>query len=185
MVSTSGRSGPRATSSGRSEAGVSLVGTISVVVIIGAMALFAMRISPTVVPSGVAPANSARTGSLPNGLTSGSSLATVTACRSDYLILTDALTTYRSLFGATPPSGRAWATTGGTALLRAWPTMPAISFVWNGTLLMVVPATGVASRGSPGTRSPPTGCCAVVERSLDLVDVRAMKRTAANGRFYA
>jgi hypothetical protein len=127
-----------------------------VVLILGVMAIFAMRSTPTV----ILPRTPQTAGATSMTATSGSSLATAAACRADYLTLAVALAAYRSIDGVTPPPGRTWATSGSAALIHSWPRLSGFSFSWNGTVLSVEPDTGVASHGDFGTSAPPTGCYA-------------------------
>jgi len=156
MMSLPSRIFQSASRSGRSEAGVSLVGSLSVVLILGVMAVFAMSGTPTV----ILPSTSSTTAATPMVPASGSSLATVTACRADYLTLAVALAAYRNLDGVTPPAGRTWVTSGSAALIHSWPKLSGFTFSWNGALLSVLPDAGVASHGGYGTSAPATGCYA-------------------------
>lgn len=160
MMSSRSRSDSSASRSERAEAGVSLVGMISVLLILAVMAVFAMRSTPTVMSPRASPANQSSPDAMSRIPTSGSSLATVAACRADYLTLAMALAAYRSIDGVSPPAGRTWATTGSAALIHNWPKLSGFAFSWNGTLLSVVPIAGTASHGSLGTSTPPTGCYA-------------------------
>ncbi len=156
MMSHRRRSYPTGSPSGRSEAGVSLIATLSVVLILGVMVVFAMSSTPTA----ILPRISQTAGVTSVIPTSGSSLATVAACRADYLTLAVALAAYRSIDGVAPPPGRTWATSGNAALIHSWPRLSGFSFSWNGALLSVEPEKGVASHGGFGTSTPPTGCFA-------------------------
>lgn len=143
------------------EQGFSLLGTLSVVLILGVLAMIALASSPSL----NRPTSTGSVGhetTVPSSPASGASLATMLACKSDFLSLTLAVQEYRATTGVNPPSGTLWATSppSGAALIQAWPTVNGYTFVWNGSNLSVVPKKGRSSSGNFGTSSPPTGCFA-------------------------
>ena len=145
----------------RTEEGFSLLGTLSVVLILGVLAMIALTSAPS--PSSPSPSGSAgRATTLPSSPASGASLATMLACKTDFLSLTLAVEDYLAANGVNPPAGTTWATrpTNGGALIQSWPVINGFTFVWNGSKLSVVPKKGLSSTGSFGTSSPPTGCFA-------------------------
>lgn len=85
------------------------------------------------------------------------------ACTADFATVNTAIGAYRSINGAPPPAGRAWATSraNGGPFLQSWPDMPpGYSLTWDGVRLSVVPPTGLVSHASAGRRSPVSGCYA-------------------------
>lgn len=96
-------------------------------------------------------------------LSSTAAAAATATCLTDYQTVNGALDTYTSLYGFHPAAGTAWATSGaaGVTLIQSWPSDPGyFAITWNGNQLVVTPAHGAVSDGSPGTPSPPTGCYA-------------------------
>lgn len=138
-----------------------MIGTLSVVLILGVLVMIAMSSTP----SPVAPSDSNPNGhgvTVPNSPAGGASLATLMACKTDFVSLTLAIENYRAANGAKPPSGTSWATksTNAGALIQSWPSIAGFSFVWNGSQLSVIPKKGLPATASFGTSSPPTGCFA-------------------------
>jgi hypothetical protein len=93
----------------------------------------------------------------------GAQEAAVSACQANYQAIEAALADYRTLNGASPAAGTAWATTSvnGGPILQVWPQSALYySITWNGAQLSVIPVRGAASHGSDGTSSPKSGCFA-------------------------
>jgi hypothetical protein len=131
-----------------------------VVVILGIIVAIVLMNGPVTPPTS---SGDGTTTTTPQSVASGASEATLAACEANFAAVSSALAGYRALNGASPPSGAAWATSSanGGPFLAAWPTdVNFYTIVWNGSTLTVVPGTGVASRGSFGTRTPRTGCYA-------------------------
>jgi hypothetical protein len=145
-----------------SESGVGMVATLAVVVILGVIVTIAISNGPS------SPQTS---GGTPGGTTTTTSVksigteareAAVSSCLGNYATVNAALATYKTLENSAPPAGTAWATSSADgALLESWPTdAPYYVISWNGVTLNVTPRKGVASRGTEGTSTPPTGCYA-------------------------
>jgi hypothetical protein len=142
-----------------------MVSTLAVVVILGI-------IVTVVISNGSSGPPSAKVGGSPVGTTTTTSIksigsdATATAvsvCLASYSEVDAALTYYKTLNGASPPAGTAWATTvtGGGALIESWPSgAPYYAITWNGVELSVTPEHGAPSHGTSGESSPRTGCYA-------------------------
>ena len=149
-------------------AGVSLVGMLVSLIILGILAYVAVNFLvspsatvPVVTGTSTAPSATPTTG---QPLSSVLHLAVVTACRADFTSVETAISDYRAVSGANPPSGTAWATAtlSGGPFLQSWPTgNGAYAIGWNGANVVVTPRSGVASVGNVGTPTPPTGCYAV------------------------
>jgi hypothetical protein len=136
-----------------------LIGTLSVVLILGVLAMIAMSSTP----SPVVPSNPNGHGvTVPNSPAGGASLAATMACKTDFVSLTLAIENYLTANGAKPPNGTSWATKSTTTgpLLQSWPSIAGFSFVWNGSQLSVIPKKGLPATANFGTSSPPTGCFA-------------------------
>ncbi|NNN00441.1 MAG: hypothetical protein HKL86_01255 [Acidimicrobiaceae bacterium] len=143
-----------------SDRGASLIGLLSVVLILGVLAVIVLSSSPS-----SPPLTSKSTGpglTAPNSPSSGASLASLTACKTDFLALSLAVTNFRALNGANPPRGTSWATTPAAsgAIMQSWPSLVGFSFTWTGSTINVVPKHGVPSMGDYGSAAPPTGCYA-------------------------
>jgi hypothetical protein len=146
-----------------SESGVGMVATLAVVVILGVIVTIAVSKGPS------SPQTSDRTPAGTTTSTSAKSIGTeaneaaVSSCLGNYATVSAALATYKTLENSSPPAGAAWATSSGDggALLESWPTdAPYYVISWNGVTLNVTPRKGVASHGTEGTSTPPTGCYA-------------------------
>jgi hypothetical protein len=98
----------------------------------------------------------------PTNIAGPAQQAAVSTCRSDFDSVNAALQAFRTLNGALPPAGTAWATaaTQGGPYFSAWPSSSTFTIEWNGSVLSVVPNVGTPSSGSSGTSAPPTGCFA-------------------------
>jgi hypothetical protein len=147
------------------EDGVAMLGILLTVIILGVMVVIMLK------TLGGTPSTTGTTTTVP-GVTvttapttpaNGAQEAAVTACEANYQALETALGDYESLNGSSPPAGETWATaaTNGGPYLQDWPeTATYYRITWNGTLLSVIPAKGVASHGSDGSSSPKSGCFA-------------------------
>ena len=148
----------------RDERGFALVATLLVVVILGVLATIVLTLqSPSTTSGTGATTPPGTTSTPPKSVAGGADLAARVACESDYLSITTALSDYRTLNGAWPGPGTSWATssTRGGPFLQVWPSEQRyFSITWNGNVLSVVPAQGVASHSNAGTSSPKTGCFA-------------------------
>ncbi len=145
-----------------SESGVSLVGLLLVVVILGAMA--GIAISQTTGSSpGTGHADTTSPSTAPQDIGSDAGAASLASCEANFATVESAVSTYLALNGTEPPAGTSWATSGANGpILDAWPQVPAeYTISWNGAVLSVVPVHGAASHGSYGTASARTGCFAV------------------------
>lgn len=135
-----------------------LIGSILILAIVAAVVITKLQ-SPIAAPQ-VRNGNPGVT--TPISPSSGASVASTTACKADFLTLTAAVQTYRTLNGGLPPKGTSWATGSSSSgnLLQSWPRISGLTFTWNGSTVNVVPAKGTASVGTFGTSTPPTGCFA-------------------------
>ena len=146
----------------RGDDGASMLGVLSVVVILGLLVVIPLSLnlgSSTTTTS----APGATTTTAPRTIARGASEAAVAACRADFETIDQAIASYRALNGSYPPSGTSWATssTAGGPYLQSWPIVATRwSFAWNGATLSVVPTHGVASHGSFVTTVAKDGCFA-------------------------
>ena len=151
---------PRPWASG--EEGVTMIGLLTVLLILGVLAAIAMsRLSglpSTTTATTIEPGSAATSPAL--GATPNAAL--VAACEADFRAIEVAIDSYRAINGSAPPAGTAWTQESslGIRYLMAWPSDPHFSISWDGAQLSVVPALGTASRGSMGSSSPPSGCYA-------------------------
>jgi hypothetical protein len=146
-----------------SENGVGMVATLAVVVILGVIVTIAISSGPSSPKTSGGSAAGTTTTTTVKSIGTEANEAAVSSCLGNYAAVTAALATYRTLESSAPPAGTAWATSSanGGALLESWPTdAPYYVITWNGVTLNVTPRKGVASRGTPGTSTPPTGCYA-------------------------
>ena len=147
-----------------SERGVGMVSTLAVVVILGIIVTVVISNGPSGPKStlkGSAGGTTTTTGikSIGNEATASA----ISACLASYTEVNTALTYYKTLNGASPPAGTAWATTStsGSALIESWPSgEPYYTITWNGVEFTVIPKRGTPSHDSAGTSSPATGCYA-------------------------
>ena len=148
----------------RDDRGFAVVATLLVVVLLGVLATIVLTLqSPSTTSGTGATTPLGTTSALPKSVGGGADLAARVACESDYLSIMTALSAYRTLNGVWPSLGASWATssTHGGPFLQAWPSDKRyFSITWNGNVLSVVPAQGVASHSNAGTSSPKTGCFA-------------------------
>jgi hypothetical protein len=141
-----------------------MVSTLAVVVILGVIVTVVISNGPsgpksTVGGSVVGTTTTTSVKSIGNDATASA----ISACLANYTEVNTALTYYRTLNGASPPAGTAWATstTNGSALIDSWPSgLPRYRITWNGVQLGVIPQHGASSHGTAGVSSPPTGCYA-------------------------
>lgn len=148
-----------------SEYGVAMIGMLIVIVILGILAaiVLSQQGSPTPQDIGGATYPGAGATSIPQSVASGARLGAIAACKADFDSVASALETYRAVNNVDPGTGTAWATSAtlGGPYLESWPSGAGhYSITWDGWILSVVPAKGVASHGSCGTSSPVTGCYA-------------------------
>lgn len=142
-----------------------MISTLAVVVILGVIATIAISngpSSPKTTPTGGVAAGTTTTTTV-KSIGTEANEAAVSSCLGNFATVSAALATYKSLESSAPPAGTTWATTStnGGALLQSWPTdAPYYAITWNGVTLSVIPKRGVASHGTQGTSSPPTGCYA-------------------------
>jgi hypothetical protein len=141
------------------EGASSLLGILTVVLLLGGIAAFAVTQVPT---AGI---GTTTTSNGPGGVTQTTSLPSssvlVAECVYDYATVAAALSDYETLNGAPPRAGTSWATstTAPGPYVQSWPQGEGrFAIRWNGTSLVVVPARGAASVGSSGATSPPSGC---------------------------
>jgi type II secretory pathway pseudopilin PulG len=148
----------------RSESGVAMLSTLVVVVILGVLVTVVLSNSPGSKSKGGSNSSTQTTiTTTPKSIGTEAQLAAVSGCEANYTSVVTAVQTYSAENGSPPPAGTAWATStsGGGPFIASWPADPKYySIVWNGVSVVVVPAKGVASHGSQGTSSPPTGCYA-------------------------
>jgi hypothetical protein len=153
----------RGTSRRRPEDGVAMVSTLAVVIILGIIVTIVISNGPsgpkTTVGGSVVTTTTITVKTVGNDTTA----AAISACLASYSEVNTALSYYKTLNGASPPAGTAWATstTNGSALIDSWPSgAPNYSVSWNGVELTVTPRRGTPSHGTSGSSSPPTGCYA-------------------------
>lgn len=101
---------------------------------------------------------------VPSNAANAGRFAAAASCKADFVVLSAAVSTYRTLNGSNPPAGTAWATSSSNSgpFMQSWPADPQFfTLTWNGSELSVVPVHGVTSHGSLGTSAPATGCFAL------------------------
>lgn len=146
------------------DGGFTLVATLIVVVILAILATVVftqLSTSPTS-PGNTIPGTGGTT--IPSNPANAGRLAAAASCKADFVVLTSAVATYRTLNGSNPPAGTAWATSSANngPFMQSWPTDPQyFTLAWNGSELSVVPSHGTASHGTLGTAAPATGCFAL------------------------
>lgn len=147
-----------------SERGVGMVSTLAVVVILGVLVTVVISNGPgPKSPGAGGSAAGTTTTTSVKSIGSDAKASAISACLASYTEVNSALTYYKTLNGALPSAGTAWATSSasGSALIQSWPTgAPNYRITWNGVELIVIPHRGTASRGTSGTSTPPTGCYA-------------------------
>lgn len=148
-----------------SEYGVAMIGMLIVIVILGVLAaiVLSQQSGPTPQDIGGATRPGTAATTIPRSVASGARLSAIAACKDDFETVATALETYRTVNNVDPGAGTAWATSPalGGPFLESWPSGAGhYSITWDGSMLSVVPANGVASHGSFGTSSPVTGCYA-------------------------
>jgi hypothetical protein len=146
----------------RSESGVAMLSTLVVVIILGVLVTVVLSNSPGSKSTGGSSSQTTTT-LTPKSIGTEAQLAAVSGCEANYTSVATAVSTYSAENGSPPPAGTAWATStsSGGPFIESWPADPKYySITWNGVSVSVVPAKGVASHGSQGTSSPPTGCYA-------------------------
>jgi hypothetical protein len=149
------------------ENGVAMIGTLAVVIILGILVSIVLASNHTATPSTTVGTTSsgaaATTTTVPQSVGSAAQQAAVATCQFDYEAIEAALMNYKTLNGANPAEGTAWATSSakGGPYMQSWPDgRPYYTLQWNGTTLNVVPSRGTSSHGSIGTSTPVTGCFA-------------------------
>ena len=139
-----------------------MVATLVAIIILGvAAAAFLSQASPSPSTSAGTSGTPGATTTAPSSVGGGADIAAQSACLVDFRSITSALSDYRTLNGVLPDPGIAWATSTehGGPFITTWPAQPRyFTLTWNGTVLSVHPARGVASHGTAGSSSPPTGC---------------------------
>ncbi len=139
-----------------------MVSTLVTIIVLGVIAGVVVSESSHSKPS-TSLSGSTTTSTSPQSIGTDAQLAAVSGCQANFAIIAAAIQTYSAETGSPPPAGAAWATSSanGGPILQSWPTDPAYySITWNGVSEIVTPKKGVASHGSMGTSSPPTGCYA-------------------------
>ena len=146
----------------RGDGGVSTIGLLSVILILGVLVAIPLSLnlgsssSTTTVPG-------VTTTTAPKTIAGAATEAAVAACQGDFESILQAVDTYRALNGSDPPAGVSWASarTNGGPYLQTWPSVTTRwTFTWNGVVLSVVPSHGAPARGSYGVRATKTGCYA-------------------------
>jgi hypothetical protein len=141
-----------------------MIATLAVVVILGVLVTVVISNGyPSAPSTGVGGSGSGTTTTSVKSIGTEAKEAAVSSCLASYATVSAALATYKTLESSDPPSGTAWATssTNGETLLQSWPVgAPYYVLTWNGAALSAIPRRGVASHGTEGTSSPPTGCYA-------------------------
>jgi hypothetical protein len=150
-----------------SECGVGMISTLAVVVILGVLVTIVIAnggtpSTPQTSLTGTSGAGTSGTTTTTGPKTVGNDakVAALESCVTNFAIIESAISAYQSLQGATPPAGSAWATSASSGpILHSWPSDPPYyTLSWNGHVLSAIPEHGVASHGTTGTTSPPTGC---------------------------
>lgn len=140
-----------------------MLSTLVVVVILGVIVTIAISNGPSSPKSTGGSAAGTTTTTSVKSIGTEANEAAVASCLGNFATVSAALATYKTLETSAPPAGTAWATSSATggALLESWPTdAPYYVITWNGVTLNVIPKRGVASHGTQGTSTPPTGCYA-------------------------
>jgi hypothetical protein len=147
----------------REENGVAMVSTLVTIIVLGVIAGVVVAESSHSKPS--PPSHLAgsptTTSTAAPSIGTDTQVAAVSGCEANFSTIATALQAYSAVNGSSPPAGTAWATssTRGGPFLQSWPTDPEYySITWNGVIESVIPKRGVASHGTMGTTSPPTGC---------------------------
>ena len=147
----------------RANDGVSTIGLLSVILILGVLVAIPLSLNVGSSSSSTTSPPGATTTTAPRTIAAGANEAAIAACRADFATILQAVDTYRALNGSNPLRGTSWATatTNGGPILQSWPDASSSwSFAWNGATLTVVPAHGRASHGSYGTPAAKSGCYA-------------------------
>jgi hypothetical protein len=141
-----------------------MLSTLVVVVILGVLVTVVLSNSPGKKPNASGDSSTQTTiTTTPKSIGTEAQLAAVSGCEANYTSVVTAVQTYSAENGSPPAAGTVWATStsSGGPFIESWPADPKYySIVWNGVSVDVIPAKGVASHGSVGTSSPPTGCYA-------------------------
>jgi hypothetical protein len=140
-----------------------MISTLAVVIILGIIVTIAISNGPSSPNSTGGPTAGTTTTTSIKSIGTEANEAAVSSCLGNFTAVSAALATYKALESSSPPAGTAWATSSasGGALLETWPTdAPYYVITWNGVRLNVIPQHGVASHGTQGTSTPPTGCYA-------------------------
>jgi hypothetical protein len=149
-----------------SERGVAMLSTLIVVIILGVLVTVVLSHSPGSTPASSAGSSAGATTTIsttPQSIGIEAQLAAVASCEADYVSVSTAVQTYNIENGSNPPAGTGWATLTSNfgPFLQSWPSDPKyFTIIWNGAVVEVIPTKGVASHGSTGTSTPPTGCYA-------------------------
>ena len=148
----------------RGDDGVSAIGLLSVIVILGILVTIPLAMNIGSKGKSTTTVRGATTTTAPKTIAGGANEAAIAACQGDFESILQAVETYRALNGSNPPPGVAWASSGTHSgpYLQNWPSIASRwTFTWNGSTLSVVPVHGVAAHGSYGVRATKTGCYAV------------------------
>jgi len=144
-----------------------MIGTLSVVIILGILVTIALTINNPAPQSTTQATTSSgapvTTTTVPKSVGSAAQEAAVSACQENFQAITTAIMDYKALNGSSPAAGTAWVTSSGDGgpYMQVWPDgLPYYSLQWDGTALNVLPFKGTASHGSMGTSTPVTGCFA-------------------------
>jgi hypothetical protein len=147
------------------DVGLSLLGLIVTVGLLGVLAAVVLVATNKATTVPTLPTTSTTQGHGHTTTTVGIPVATLRAtCVADYQAVTGAAQAYAVEHqGAMPPAGEAWATaSAGGPLLQSWPSSPAFTMHWSGSVVVVQPwHHGRASVGSTGSSAPPSGCEAI------------------------
>ena len=136
---------------------MALVATLATLIILAILAVIVLSQSPP----RPTPVTDASGRPLDTSPTAVASAARAAACQANYDVVASALSTYKSLHGANPPAGTAWATSSAGPLLASWPTGADYTIIWTGRALVVRPAHGPASVNSGGAAALMSGCFAL------------------------
>jgi hypothetical protein len=155
--------------------GASLIGLLVVLVVLGVTAAIVVSALPSSKSLTVPTVATTSTTRGPGSISPGRGTTTTTsqtilsaaleaACVANVQAVQSAATTYETINGTKPPAGTGWATapTHGGPFLQSWPTATSeVAVRWSGTTVVVTPTRGRTAVGSPGSRTPPTGCYAI------------------------
>lgn len=139
-----------------------MLSTLMVVVIVGVLITVVLTHTTSSKTPSATGASLSTTPTTPKSIGTEANLAAISGCEANYATISSAIQAYTAEHGTNPSAGTAWALSASSGpLLQSWPSDPKYyTITWTGTSIDVTPTRGVASHGSMGTSTTPTGCYA-------------------------